>query len=269
MNKKKSATRPIEGEMKKNDVIRQFQNSVIVGRERDPFSTKGKASTKKPLKAVADFNELPEKESPFSEKTYFITCRKGCNKQILTKKEYETHRCIDHLKNVIRDQNREKEMLNEHLQEAEKDVKDLLEEFDRCKDTQESVIDELKEKLMFLEKKNENLKEQRARKTKDYEERLNEEKLKSEKESNLSFINFIQTAEKDFTLYNQRLNTDFEKYKENLKKETTTYKLKTKANSMVKETNNYEGDNMSKPKTPSKVKSFSNSTKSKSKRKKM
>ena len=119
---------------------------------RDPFSSKNKTGVQKPLKPVADFNELPEKESPFSEKTYFITCRKGCNKQILTKKEYETHRCIDHLKNVIRDQNREKEMLNEHLQEAEKDVTDLLQEFDRCKLTQESCIDELKEKLMFLEK---------------------------------------------------------------------------------------------------------------------
>ena len=51
---------------------------------------------------------------------------------------------------------------------------------------------------MFLEKRNESLKLERARRTKDYEERLNEEKVKSEKDSTLAFMNFIQTAEKDF-----------------------------------------------------------------------
>lgn len=207
---------------------------------RDPFSVgsknNGKASQQKVMRPVADYNELPETISPFTDKTYFITCRKGCNKQILTKKEFETHRCVDHLKNVIRDQNREKEMLNEHLEEAEKDVKDLLEEFERCKESQETVIDELKEKLMFLEKRNENLKSERVRRTKDYEERLNEEKVKSEKESTLAFMNFIQTAEKDFTLFSQRLNKDFGKYKDKLKDEAATYQLKTKANLMAKET---------------------------------
>ncbi len=121
-------------------------------RNKYPTSSKKKNGGQKPLKQVADFSDLPETVSPFSKKTYFITCRKGCNKQILTKKEFESHRCVDHLKNVIRDQNREKEMLNEHLEEAEKDVKDLLQEFERCKNTQETVIDELKVKLMFLEK---------------------------------------------------------------------------------------------------------------------
>lgn len=231
---------------------------------RDPFSTKNKGGQQKVLKPVADFNELPDSISPFSEKTYFITCRKGCNKQILTKKEYESHRCVDHLKNVIRDQNKEKDMLNEHLEEAEKDVQELLQEFKRCKESQETVIDELKEKLMFLEKKNENLKTERVKRTKDYEERLNEEKMKSEKESNLAFINFIQTAEKDFTLYSQRLTNDFNKYKDKLKEETTTYQLKTKANSMAKETDNYELEKLSKTKTAtlSKKKSITTTPKS-------
>ena len=206
---------------------------------RDPLSTMNKSKNQAPpkqLKPVADYRDLPEAISPFAEKTYFITCRKGCNKQILTKKEYESHRCVDHLKNVIRDQKREKEMLDEHLEEAEKDVKDLLMEFERCKENQETVIDELKEKLMFLEKRNESLKLERARRTKDYEERLNEEKVKSEKDSTLAFMNFIQTAEKDFTLFCSRLNKDFGKYKDKLKDEATTYQLKTKANLMAKET---------------------------------
>ena len=206
---------------------------------RDPFSTSQRSShagSKKAFKSVGDYRELPDSISPFSDKTYFITCRKGCRKQILTKQEFETHRCVDHLKDVIRDQNREKELLNEHLEEAEKDVKGLLSEFERCKESQETVIDELKEKLMYVEKKNESLKYERARRTKDYEERLNEEKLKSEKESTLAFMNFIQTAEKDFTLFSQRLNKDFTKYKEKLKDEAVTYELKTKANLMAKET---------------------------------
>jgi septal ring factor EnvC (AmiA/AmiB activator) len=206
---------------------------------RDPFSSLNKnktSSQQKVLRPVVDYKELPDTVSPFSDKTYFITCRKGCNKQILTKKEFESHRCVDHLKNIIRDQNREKEMLNEHLVEAEKDVKDLLEEFERCKDSQETVIDELKEKLMFLEKRNENLKNERNKRTKEYEERLNQEKLKSEKDSTLAFMNFIQTAEKDFTLFCSRLNKDFSKYKEKLKDEASTYQLKTKANLMAKET---------------------------------
>ena len=93
--------------------------------------------------------------------------------------------------------------------------------------------------------------------------------MKSEKESNLSFINFIQTAEKDFTLYNQRLNSDFDKYKDKLKEETTTYKLKTKANSMVKETGNFDGEKMSKTKTPSKNKSLTTTPKSKTRGKKI
>ena len=147
-------------------------------------------------KSVSDYNDLPESISPFSDKTYFITCRKGCNKQILTKKEYETHRCVDHLKNVIKDQQKEKQLLDNHIKEAEKDLKDLLSEFERCKESQETVIDELKEKIMFLEKRNETLKNEKIKKMKDYEERLNEEKLKSEKTSTLAFVNFIQTAEK-------------------------------------------------------------------------
>jgi hypothetical protein len=214
-----------------------FQNSTVAAGKRDPFApvNRNKAPPKH-LKPVGDYKDLPDSVSPFSEKTYFITCRKGCNKQILTKKEYETHSCVDHLKNVIRDQKKEKDMLSEHIEEAEKDVKDLLVEFERCKDTQETCIDELKEKLMFLEKRNENLKNQRTRRTKDYEERLNEEKIKSEKDSTLAFMNFIQTAEKDFTLYSQRLNKDFTKYKDQIKDETTTYQLKTKANLMAKET---------------------------------
>lgn len=228
-------------DISKHEVNCYFQNSTIAASNRDPFSAVNKskqAAANKVMKAVNDYHELPEAVSPFSDKTYFITCRKGCNKQILTKKEYESHRCVDHLKNVIRDQNREKEMLNEHLEEAEKDVKDLLNEFERCKESQETVIDELKEKLMFLEKRNDKLKNERAKRTKDYEERLNEEKLKSEKESTLAFMNFIQTAEKDFTLFCQRLNKDFSKYKDKLKDEATTYELKTKANLMAKETDN-------------------------------
>ena len=126
-------------------------------------------------------------------------------------------------------------MLDEHISEAEKDLRDLLNEFERCKESQETVIDELKEKIMFLEKRNENLKNDRVRKMKDYEERLNEEKLKSEKESTLAFMNFIQTAEKDFTLFSQRLTKDFSKYKDKLKDEAQTYELKTKANFMAKE----------------------------------
>ena len=194
-----------------------------------------KSNGSKMYKSVSDYNELPDATSPFSDKTYFITCRKGCNKQILTKKEYETHRCVDHLKNVIKDQQKEKQMLDEHISEAEKDLRDLLNEFERCKESQETVIDELKEKIMFLEKRNENLKNDRVRKMKDYEERLNEEKLKSEKESTLAFMNFIQTAEKDFTLFSQRLTKDFSKYKDKLKDEAQTYELKTKANFMAKE----------------------------------
>lgn len=247
------------GEISKHEAGCYFQHSNMAASSRDPFSSKNKLA-QKPFKPVVDFNDLPETISPFSNKTYFITCRKGCNKQILTKKEYMSHRCVDHLKNVIRDQNKEKEMLNEHLDEAEKDVRDLLIEFDRCKNTQESAIDELKEKLMFLEKRNENLKIERERRTKDYEERLNEEKLKSEKESNLAFINFIQTAEKDFTLYNQRLDLDFSKYKDKLKEETTTYQLKTKANSMAKETDTLEFEQLSKSKSKSCIKNKSGST---------
>ena len=212
-----------------------FQNAVP-GLGNDPFSTLSKSNAShKVYKSVSDYNELPDATSPFSEKTYFITCRKGWNKQILTKKEYETHRCVDHLKNVIKDQQKEKQMLDEHIHEAEKDLRDLLNEFERCKESQETVIDELKEKIMFLEKRNENLKNEKVRKMRDYEERLNEEKLKSEKESTLAFMNFIQTAEKDFTLFSQRLNKDFSKYKDKLKDEAQTYELKTKANFMAKE----------------------------------
>lgn len=127
-------------------------------------------------------------------------------------------------------------MLNEHLTEAESDVKDLFNEFEKCKEAQEACIDDLKDRLMFLEKRNADLKEDRAKKVKDYEDRLNIEKLNSEKESTLGFMNFIQTAEKDFTLFCQRLNTDFAKYKDKLKDEVVTYKLKTKANLMAKET---------------------------------
>jgi septal ring factor EnvC (AmiA/AmiB activator) len=225
------------GEIGKHEAGCHFKNSTMGASNRDPFSAGNKNGAQaKALKPVADYKDLPDTASPFTDKTYFITCRKGCNKQILTKKEYESHRCVDHLRNVIRDQNREKEMLNEHLDEAEKDVKDLLNEFERCKDSQETVIDDLKEKLMFLEKRNENLKEERSRRTKDYEERLNLEKVKSEKESTLAFMNFIQTAEKDFTLFCSRLNKDFSKYKDKLKDEASTYQLKTKANLMAKET---------------------------------
>jgi hypothetical protein len=46
-------------------------------------------------------------------------------------------------------------------------------------------------------------------------------------------MNFIQTAEKDFTLFTDRLSKDFTKYKEKLKDETVTYELKTKANFLV------------------------------------
>jgi len=149
----------------KHEATCYFHNSTMAASSRDPFaaSSKSKNGGSKVYKAVSDYNELPEATSPFSDKTYFITCRKGCNKQILTKKEYESHRCVDHLRNVIKDQQREKELLNEHLAEAEKDVKDLLNEFERCKETQELTIDELKEKLMFLEKRNEDLKAQRAK----------------------------------------------------------------------------------------------------------
>eukprot|EP00343_Euplotes_focardii_P001197 CAMPEP_0205804392 /NCGR_PEP_ID=MMETSP0205-20121125/7297_1 /ASSEMBLY_ACC=CAM_ASM_000278 /TAXON_ID=36767 /ORGANISM="Euplotes focardii, Strain TN1" /LENGTH=117 /DNA_ID=CAMNT_0053073927 /DNA_START=646 /DNA_END=1000 /DNA_ORIENTATION=- len=111
------------------------------------------------------------------------------------------------------------------------------------------------------------LKNERVRKTKDYEERLNEEKVKSEKESNLAFINFIQTAEKDFTLYCHRLNLDFNKYKDKLKEETTTYQLKTKANSVAKETNGSQLDNMSKSQSFSKKKSSTTTPKSNNRRK--
>lgn len=51
-------------------------------------------------------------------------------------------------------------------------------------------------------------------------------------------MNFIQTAEKDFTLFSQRLNKDFSKYKDKLKDEAVTYELKTKANLLAKETDN-------------------------------
>ncbi|CAI2367998.1 unnamed protein product [Moneuplotes crassus] len=249
------------GEIAKHEAPCHFKNSAMAAGSRDSFSTKSKGSMPKPLKPVVDVNDLPDKESPFSESTYFITCMKGCNKRILTKKEFESHSCIDHLKNIIKDQNKEKEMLKGHLQEAEKDVKDLFQEINRCKLNQESAIDELKEKLMFLENKNAALKEQRARKVNNYEERRNEENMKNEQESDLSFINFIQTAEKDFIVYNQRINTDFDKYKDRLNEETYTYKLKTKANSMMKETANFDGGY--KRKSPKKNKSLKTTPKAK------
>ena len=182
--------------------------------------------TSKKQKGMNSYKELSDSLPPFGKDTITKT---------LPNKEYESRRSVSHLKNVIREQKKEKELLNGHLQEAENDVKDLLDEFERCKEQQEAAIDELKEKLMFLEKRNENLKEERARKMKDYEDRLNIEKLNSKKESTLAFMNFIQTAEKDFTLFCQRLNSDFSKYKDKVKDEVMTYKLKTKANLMAKE----------------------------------
>lgn len=196
---------------------------------RDPFSatnrTNGGAVAQKDLMAGSGYQDLAQTASPFGDKN-----------NLLNKTEYKNHKSIDYLKSVIRDQNKEKELLTQHLEEAERDVKDLLTEFDRCKESQESVIDDLKERLMFLEKHNEALKEERARKMKDYEERLNIEKLNSEKDSSLAFLNFIQTAEKDFSLFCNRLNTDFSKYQNKIKDEVNTYKLKTKANFMAKET---------------------------------
>ena len=214
--------------------------------------------TSKKQKGMNSYKELSDSLPPFEKDTITKT---------LPNKEYESRRSVSHLKNVIREQKKEKELLNGHLQEAENDVKDLLDEFERCKEQQEAAIDELKEKLMFLEKRNENLKEERARKMKDYEDRLNIEKLNSKKESTLAFMNFIQTAEKDFTLFCQRLNSDFSKYKDKVKDEVMTYKLKTKANLMAKEAGDIKKTTKPKSSTAS-VKSGSSTLRSTNKMKK-
>ena len=101
--------------------------------------------TSKKQKGMNSYKELSDSLPPFGKDTITKT---------LPNKEYESRRSVSHLKNVIREQKKEKELLNGHLQEAENDVKDLLDEFERCKEQQEAAIDELKEKLMFLEKRN-------------------------------------------------------------------------------------------------------------------
>lgn len=156
--------------------------------------------------------DLPDEVSPFMDKINFITCRKGCNKQILTKQEFMTHNCIDHLKNVIRDQELEKEMLYKHLREAKSDIKDLLTEFKRCKESQESVIDELKEELTFLEKRNKEIHNKRILHNGYGNQEYEDEQVQNEQESTLAFMNFIQTAEKDFTTFTQRLDKNYSKY---------------------------------------------------------
>ena len=189
----------------------------------------------KELWPVYDYNELPDNLSPFSQKTLFITCTHGCNKQLLTKSEYQMHRCVDHLKNVIREQHKENKLLHWHLDQAENDFEDLVYEYERCKESQEAAIDELKQKLYLLQQQNETLIDEKARKSQDYDNRLCIEKHNSEKEATLGFMNFIQTAEKDFNLLCQRLNSDFSKYNDKVNDEAVTYQLKTQTNLMTKQ----------------------------------
>lgn len=64
---------------------------------------------------------------------------------------------------------------------------------------------------------------------------MEEEHDKIKKQSRAGFINFINLAEKDFNLFNDRLGKDFTKYKNQVKDEAVNYDLKTKANLIAKE----------------------------------
>lgn len=166
---------------------------------------------------------------------YLVICQKGCNKPIATREEYYEHECLDHLKIIMQEQRREIELLTQHIEEADVDIDHLLQEFDVTKDSQEKNIDELKERLMLVERDNDNLQERRKAKSKNYENKMEEQHDKLKRDSRASYINFMKTAEKDFTLFNSRLSQDFGKYREKLKEEVNTYDLKSKANLIAKE----------------------------------
>ena len=72
-------------------------------------------------------------------------------------------------------------------------------------------------------------------------------------------MNFLDTAEKDFGLFSQRLNEDFFKYTGKLKDEAVTYELKTKASLIAKEAEKLLKTNPASPKRMENLASFAKS----------
>ena len=104
-----------------------------------------------------------------------------------------------------------------------------MEEYEREKDKQETDLDNLKERVLLLEKENRTLRMQRHDKKQAYEERVMDDMFnKPELNPNLAFQNFIQTAVKDFTLFENRLNEDFDKHFDKLKSSSTEFEIKPK-----------------------------------------
>lgn len=212
--------------------------------EKDPIFGPNKAtsSIRQPkLVPTTDINDLPEKVSPFAEMLYFMTWENGCNRRLFTKNEYEEHKCVDHLKTIITRQHSDHNWyLNNWTgnHSSEKDVAEVKMQYERCKKSQEAIIQDLKDRLMVLEKRNEKLREARGTRKvmSNLEKKMHNDSASNKTDFPLVFMNFIQTAEDNFALFFHRMNKDFSKYKDNLKDELATYKLKTRANLMAKDT---------------------------------
>lgn len=157
---------------------------------------------------------------------------KGKKKGKKNEDDLDLHSRRQKLERELENLAKESDMLDHHIDEAQKDVEQTIKDLQQKKD---SEVEELVQKLMQAEKEGEVIKKSKERKLQKYEKNMSDQKEQILQISQMALSQYIKAAEKEFKQFVKQIEGDVGKYKNKLKDEGVAYELKTKANLIAKE----------------------------------